>query len=430
MTTPSSGKAWWIVFVLFMASAAAGLDREIFGLTVDSVRGDLGITDVQISLLQGLSFSLFYATAGLFCGYISDRVSRKWLLTFGLTVWTLATIGSGLAHGFTTLFLTRMLTGLGEATLIPVSVSTITDLFPPDKRGRPIGIYLLGQVFGGGISIMVSGVILTAAKTGGFAGIPFLESLGGWRIIFILSGVAGFAVVFLLLTMIDVPRTGSHKGTAAYSARESFAFLRANRRIFAPLYLGYAVASIMPYGLSAWSPTFLIRHFALSPKTVGTILGIGLLAFGPLATISGGFLVDRIARRDGVRRKLVLMAILSLCMLPAALTVFCPFPLTGAWIVAIDRMMFSVVTIGFLGVIQDLAPAPMRGLAVSICGLTNAVVGATCGPMLIALSTEKLFHDPMLVGYGIATVVVPALLIAAILFMMTRRALKHFTVTV
>jgi MFS family permease len=421
---PPARKAWWIVFVLVMASVAAGLDREILGLTVDPVRADLGITDFQISLLQGLSFSLFYATAGLLCGYVSDRVSRKWLLTGGLLVWTLATIGGGLSHSFAVMFAMRMLTGMGEATLIPTVVSTIADLFPPARRGVPIGLYLVGQSIGGGVSVLLSGVILTAAMHGGFAGIPILQSLAGWRIVFVLSGGVGVLIVFLMLTIAEAPRRATQTGPAKYTAGESFAFLRRNGKMFVPLYLGYAVASITLYGLSAWLPAFFTRAYGLTPAHVGAILGAGILVGGPIATIFGGVFIDRAARRGGPARKLWIIVILTLALVPTGLGVFFPFPVLGAWIISFTRMSFPVLTIAFLSVIQDVAPSPMRGLAVSICGLTNAVIAATGGPMLIALSTENIFHDPKMVGYGIATVVVPTLLAASILFHLTGRALK------
>src|SRR3546814_20391575 len=63
----------------------------ILTLVVEPVRADLAISDLQISLLQGLSFGLFYAVMGISLGLRADRVSRKRLLIFGIVVWSLAT---------------------------------------------------------------------------------------------------------------------------------------------------------------------------------------------------------------------------------------------------------------------------------------------------------------------------------------------------
>ncbi|MFD2137227.1 hypothetical protein ACFSLT_22440 [Novosphingobium resinovorum] len=60
---PSRFRAWWVVAAMFAASIVSVIDRGILTLVVDPVRRDLGISDVQISLLLGLAFGLFYAVA-------------------------------------------------------------------------------------------------------------------------------------------------------------------------------------------------------------------------------------------------------------------------------------------------------------------------------------------------------------------------------
>ena len=100
--------------------------------------------DVHIALLQGLAFGIFYATVGLPLGLLADRISRRTLVTIGVLVWSLATIGGGFAASFGALFTSRLLVGLGEAALGPAAVSLIADLFPPDRRGRPLSVFLAG----------------------------------------------------------------------------------------------------------------------------------------------------------------------------------------------------------------------------------------------------------------------------------------------
>ncbi len=425
---PRAGKAWWIVFALFSASVFAGLDRYILGLTVDSVKHDLHVSDLQISLLQGLAYSLFYATAGLMCGYVSDRTSRKWLLVFGLAVWTVATIAGGLAHGFWGLFGSRLLVGLGEATLIPVAVSTISDLFPPEKRGQPIGVYLLGQVLAAGLTDVVSGSILSTASHGGFAFLPLIGGLSGWRLVFIFCGLAGMAVVVLLCTIPDTPRTRSIEGRAhSFTAGETLGVLRRHWKIFTPLYLAYALGAITSYGLAAWLPMFFTRHFQLTPGKVGAMLGATFLIVGPGATLLGGVFTDRAARLSGVRGKTMLMVLLSLVMLTLVGAPFTRSPALAVVLVTVSKLAYPMISIAFLGVLQDLAPTSMRGLAVSICGLTNAVIGTTGGPMLIALATEQIYKNTALVGYSIATVCGPTLAGAAICYLICWRALPKST---
>src|SRR5258708_39983342 len=63
--------AWYVVAVLTLANVAAFVDRQIMSLLVVPIRRDLAISDTQMSLLMGLSFSLFYTVLGLPIGRLA-----------------------------------------------------------------------------------------------------------------------------------------------------------------------------------------------------------------------------------------------------------------------------------------------------------------------------------------------------------------------
>ena len=77
-----------MVLVLAFAGVVSVLDRTILNVIVDPVRADLGLSDVQISVLQGLAFGLFYATVGLPLGLTVDRYARRSLVIAGIIVWS------------------------------------------------------------------------------------------------------------------------------------------------------------------------------------------------------------------------------------------------------------------------------------------------------------------------------------------------------
>ena len=152
-----------MVLVLAFAGVVSVLDRTILNVIVDPVRADLGLSDVQISVLQGLAFGLFYATVGLPLGLTVDRYARRSLVIAGIIVWSLATLVSGFAQTFEQLFAARLLVGLGEAVLSPAAISLIADLFPPTTRGRPISLFLMGQAAANGLGISVTSFVTNAA---------------------------------------------------------------------------------------------------------------------------------------------------------------------------------------------------------------------------------------------------------------------------
>ncbi|HKX57432.1 MAG TPA: MFS transporter, partial [Xanthomonadales bacterium] len=73
---PKPMLAWVTVAALFVAYIFSFIDRMIIGLLVEPMKADLGISDTQISLLQGMAFAVFYTVAGIPIGRLIDRTSR------------------------------------------------------------------------------------------------------------------------------------------------------------------------------------------------------------------------------------------------------------------------------------------------------------------------------------------------------------------
>jgi MFS family permease len=424
-------QAWWAVAVFFLASIVSVVDRGILALLVAPIRHDLAISDVQIGLLQGLSFGLFYAVVGLPLGLFSDRFSRRWLMIGGIAVWSVATCLGGLASNFGQLFAARMLVGLGEATLAPCAVSIITDLFPSNRRGRPLSIYLLGQAIASGLAVLLTGWILGLVGQGAFRHLAGLGGLAGWRIVFLLCGASGLVVLGLMLTMPEVQRRGAALGgRSSLGLGASWAFLRRNAAVMAPVYLGFAVSSLGSYGLGAWSATYLIRTFHLSASQVGRDLGPASIVAGALGAILAGVMLDHASRSGHVRSKLKLAVFLPLISLPVVFLATATSPMSAVLVIAILTAAVPTVGATVVAILQDVVPADMRGLAVSLCGFFNTIIGAVFGPLLIAMVTEKGLHNAAFLNLGIPLVIAPAAVVAALLFLCAalaigRRPISH-----
>ena len=70
---PDPGYAWYVVVILTIAYVFSFLDRQILSLLVEPIKADLGISDTQMSLLQGLAFGIFYTLLGIPIGRLADR---------------------------------------------------------------------------------------------------------------------------------------------------------------------------------------------------------------------------------------------------------------------------------------------------------------------------------------------------------------------
>ncbi len=421
---PSAIPAWWMVSVLCLAGVFSVIDRSVLNIMVDPIRQDLHISDVQISLLQGLAFGFFYAFMGIPLGLTADRVSRKWLIIGGITLWSLATVFSGFASNFAQLFTARLLVGLGEAALGPAAISLIGDLFSPEKRGRPTSVYVMGQGLATGLAITVTGVILNWALAGHFEGLPIFSDLEPWRITFVVCGMGGFLVALALVTTREPTRknvvSAANKGIGA----EEFKFFSENKSVFIPLYLGFAMCFMAAYGAAAWMPTMLIRTHGANPSFLASWLGPMTMVFSLVGPFLAGYLLDvRTKLGDTNIRFYILIGAPFLAMI-SALSYFGIGLMPATLLVASNNAAFAMIGTTLFVVLQTIVPSNMRGISIAITGVVNTILGASLGPLFVAMLTEHVFKDPNLVGLSIAVVMIPALLIATLLFFMAWKAVR------
>jgi MFS family permease len=127
----SAGYAWWVVIVLALGLTLSLMDRLIIALMIGPIKRDLVLSDTDISLLQGLAFTLFYVIAGLPLGRIADRGSRRRLAALSVVTWSAMTMLCGLTTSFLQLFIARLGVGVGEAGLSPAAISLVSDYFSP-----------------------------------------------------------------------------------------------------------------------------------------------------------------------------------------------------------------------------------------------------------------------------------------------------------
>jgi MFS family permease len=409
-----------MVVVFFLAALISYTDRLILSVLVDPLRTSLGLSDSDVSLLQGPAFTLVYVFASLPFGRLADRGRRKALLLAGAAMWCLATVFCGLASSFSALMMGRVLVGVSEATLVPAAVSMIADSFPQQGRGTAVGAFAMGTVIGGPVGISIGGLLLTAATSGRLAGWPIIDGLEPWRMVLVIVGVMGLVVPALLLTVSEPTRLET---AADASLKAAITHFTHDRRLLLPLYLALALLAIGDYGLVSWVPTSLSRRFAWQSDEVGVAFGLITSIAGVAGALGGGWFADVAERRGGARARF------ALCITAAG------FALAGAALISAGHAAFVLTGLGVwvfastssavagIAVLQALVPNQFRGTGVSLLTFCNTLVGLGCGPTLVALATENIYGAPAAVGFAISTVVVPASLLACLGFIASRRAL-------
>ena len=319
---PSPGRGWWAVGVLTFAYVVSFVDRSILSLLIEPVKADLQLTDVEIALLQGLAFAIFYSVMGLPLGWLADRYSRRVIIADGVLVWCLATAASGLAGGFAALFIARLLVGAGEAALSPAALSLISDLFPPARRGPPIGVYTMSAALGSGLALILGGAVIHYVASAEALELPLIGNVRPWQATFLVVGSAGLVLLPLLATMTEPARRTTSAERAA-PASGLGAFLLEHRGFYVRHYVGVGVYSALVYAALSWTPAMFMRVHGMPAADVGVQYGLVLLVCGGMGPILAGLLASTLSRRgvESASLKIITASILATipCIVAACL---------------------------------------------------------------------------------------------------------------
>ena len=388
ITRSGTPRAWPVVWVLFAATVLSYLDRGVIAVLSPGIKADLNITDVEISLVKGLSFALFFAVAGLPIGWLVDRRNRRNIIIVGVLFWSLMTASCGLAPNFHWLLVARMGVGVGEACLVPAAYSIIADYFAPQRRARAMAVMNGGAGIGGSGSGIVGGALLLYLGTSSV--LPSVIHLAHWRIVFLFFALPGPLVALLLLTVREPARVE----IAARPAGAFAAFLRQCAPEMTGLYFMFAMSFAMNYALVLWSPTVLVRSFAFDQGQAGIVLGTEQLVLNILGTALAGLLGDSLIRHRGMSMRLLLFLIcMPLVMVGGSLIFFASSVTT--YLIGAGLIMFLggvLVTLSY-PMLYDAVPASTRGQAAAVYMLAGNIIGLGGAPLAVGLLNDLVFEN-------------------------------------
>ena len=401
---------WYVTGVLMLAYMVSYVDRSILTLLVEPIRRDMGFSDIQISLLHGLAFALFYSLMGFPIGRIADKRHRVGIIAIGIAVWSLMTAACGIARNFVQFFLARVGVGVGEAALNPAVYSILTDYFPREKLSRGISTYVMGTYMGFGVSYLVGAWVLGVVQGMPDFEIPLLGTFYSWQIAFFLVAAPGILLLLLLMTVREPYRRDrlykDSSGTKSVPLREFLAFVNTNRRTFLCHAAGYGCLGVLVNGMALWTPTFLVRTYGWEMVDAGVAYGVILLVFGAGGIYCGGWLADHLqarGQRTATFRTAAVCALLAI--LPATLFPLAQTPAT-ALLGMIPMVFFSAAPWGVaVAAIQQITPNELRGQVSALMYLFPVnLIGIGLGPTAVALITERGFGSPADLKYSMAIV--------------------------
>jgi MFS family permease len=419
---------WYVVGVLTLCYVLSLIDRLIVGLLVEPMKASLGLSDFEIALLQGPAFAILYALLGVPLGRVADMWNRKNLISIAIALWSISTIGCGLAGGFLSFLIARVGVGVGEAALSPSAYSMFSDLFEKQKLGRAISTFTVGGIAGVGLSLLLGGALFGHFSSVGPVDIPGLGALQPWQMTFVSLGVPGIVIALIVYGTVREPARND-----ADQVVESVAAVAANIRDRSGLYFStfalHALIAGVLYGFYNWAPSYLIRDFGVGPEIVGPRFGLIAIAAGVAGPLLAGWIADALQPRFGVVAPLKTAGMFFVALGVVSLFAFradsFELALVGCGVVAfIGSAMLGLPPIA----LQLFTPNRMRGQVSGISLMISNLVGLGMGPVVIAGLSEFVFRDQGL-GFVLGFVIVcGSALGAAIAYRVTAPDRQHATI--
>jgi MFS family permease len=425
---PSAAQGWMAVALLALASVGSQFDRTVINLMVEPLKQTFALDDTHFGMLQSIPFGIFYVLACVPIGRVADRYSRRVIIATGIALFGLFAMGSGLARSFTQLFLTRIGVAVGEASLTPAALSMLSDLFPPQRLGRPVSGFLMSAPVGQALAFMGGGSLLQWLSSSSVLASGALSRLAPWQAAFIIVG----APVLLLVPFFILQREPSRRGPGASGPLPLLQFaqlLRTRAAALVPMFAGFAMVNLVSNAFFIWTPALLHRSYGWNAAQIGIAFGLIVLSCGTAGVFFAGWLSDQLALRGRLDAQLRVAAYGYVgCGVFGALAPLMPNAAAALAMLA-PAIFFSNMPYSCAGTaIQLIVPNRARAQVTAIYVTFTTLVGLVVGPIVIGLMTDHVFRDPADVRYSLSIVIAiaaPAMVVLILAALRPFRALRE-----
>ena len=269
---------WRVLILLGLSIFISYVDRSNLSIAAPLIKDELHLSSSQLGVLLS-SFFWTYAFLQLISGWLVDRLNVNWVFAGGFFLWSIATIVTGLVHGFFLLLILRLLLGVGESVAYPSYSKIIALHYREEHRGIANSIISAGLALGPGFGLLAGGLLI--AKF-------------GWRAFFIFLGLLSLCWLIPWLTWMPPAKSAIHLDKIA---APSYAALLLQRSAWGTIIaqFGYNYVS---YFLLTWLPFYLVRDRHFSLVAMAKIGATGYVLSALLALFSG-WLSDHLIRSGG-----------------------------------------------------------------------------------------------------------------------------------
>lgn len=283
----------WLLIVLLSANfGVVFFDRNTISYLGSFIQKDLSLSNAQLGYIAA-AFSFSWAIAGLFMGALVDKYGkRKLMLVAATVVFSLASVLSGFAAGFVALMGARLLMGIAEGGIMPITQTLIASDVPHERRGLAQG---LTQNFGANLLANSLGPLVIV-----WMGVHY-----GWRNAFFLSAIPGLIMAFLIAWLVREPKVDAVRPKPEPGAIRRM--LADRNMILCILISTLLVAFLLVY--VTFTPLYLLNVRGFSQSQMSVIMS----AFG-IASMAIAFLVPGSSDRFGRKPVIIIASLLGLLL--------------------------------------------------------------------------------------------------------------------
>jgi EmrB/QacA subfamily drug resistance transporter len=375
---------WLALIVLCLGDLMIVLDVTIVGVALPSIREDLGFSKASLAWVVN-AYLLTFGGFLLLGGRLGDLFGHRRLFLMGISLFTLASLGCGLATSQDVLVGARAVQGLGGAVVSAVALSLIVTLFTePAERARAMGVFGFVAAGGGTIGVLLGGILTDALN---------------WHWIFLVNLPIGVAVIGLCLLLLPA----GHSQVAAGRLDVAGAVT-----VTASLML--AVYAIVNGNEQGWTSARTVVVLAASAALIALFLAIESRTGAPLVPL-GLFRLRNIAVSNivGVLWAAAMFAWFFLSALYLQLVLgYSPLQVGLAFLPANLIMAFFSLGLSAKLVMRfGIRPPLAVGLALAAAGLVLFARAPVDGDFLV-----DVFPSMILLGLGAGMAFNPVLLAA------------------
>jgi len=309
-----SWRRGWISLFLFTLAMINYVDRVALSVASKPIADEFGLSPVVMGYLFS-SFLWTYLLCLMPMGILVDKFGSKIVNAAGITVWSAATMLTGLAPSYVALIATRLAMGVGEATTFPAGGRVVREWIPAGERGMTNAIFMAGTQAGPAFGALI---------------VAWIVSEIGWRGSFLAVGAIGFLWLAAWLVWYDIPervrwlgkeereKIVRERGAATDALEKRSGSKRVldllRSRTMVGLALAEGCAVYTQYLFLTWLPSYLqtTRHLTILKTGMFTALPY---AGAALLGIALGRVSDRILTHDAVgqgrRRSMGVVMMLS-----------------------------------------------------------------------------------------------------------------------